>query len=142
VCAVSEVFEEVLLGVLGEERRIVTGANSLDYLRRDFQGGNSFLQGYSLIYYRYLRPQLGIDSEKAAVLVGFAPRTIRRRLNDGIDHLSLDLVRREIELRRVVRISRELDASRDDMVATYNVIPASTHRKANGKNASVRALLD
>ncbi|HLA45491.1 MAG TPA: hypothetical protein VJZ27_18725 [Aggregatilineales bacterium] len=138
----SEVFEEVLLGILGEERRIATIANSLEYLKQDFQSGNSFLQGYSLVYYRYLRPQLGIDSEKAAVLVGFAPRTIRRRLNDGTDHLSLDLVRREIELRRVIRISREMDVSRDDLAAAYQVIPASTHRKSNGKNASVRTLLD
>lgn len=93
-----EVLEACFLDVLGAERK--TAADQLACLRQDFQSENEYRRAYSLLYYRYLRPELDLTVESIASVVGLVDRTLRRRQQDGLEHLTQDLIRREVQARR------------------------------------------
>jgi hypothetical protein len=95
--AVHQVLEECFLAVLSQEVRCIQTISC-----KNFCFTNRYILSHQLLYYRYMRPDFDLSTDNLASLVGFTPRTIRRRLQDGLHFLTLDIIRREIELRTIV----------------------------------------
>src|SRR5687767_12437136 len=78
--AVETLLLECFEQVLGEQSDQFA---ALEALQKDFRGDNLYLQSYSFLYYRFMRPELGLTLESIARHIGLAPRTLQRRQNDG-----------------------------------------------------------
>jgi len=94
--AVTEIFSDCLLAVLGSPTRHIPQ----EQIAEDFRNGNEFREMYSTVYYRYLCPQLDLSTAAIAEAAGVVERTVRRRLADGIDRLTQDVISREVAWRR------------------------------------------
>jgi hypothetical protein len=95
--AVHQVLEECFIAVLGQEVHCIHFPKQIVFAIE-----NRFLLAYQMLYFRYMRPDLSLSTEDLATLTGFTDRTARRRLEDGVQYLTLDVVRREIALRETV----------------------------------------
>jgi hypothetical protein len=94
----TQFLRECLLDYLGHDR--ASSPQPLLDLQNDYQSTNTYRQGYSLLYYRYLRPDLDLSMEDIADRVNFVARTLQRRQADGLEWLTQDLIRREMDFRR------------------------------------------
>ncbi|NJL93665.1 MAG: tetratricopeptide repeat protein [Anaerolineae bacterium] len=95
--AVQQVLEGAVLEILGDRN---PGIAELELLKRDFQQENPHREAYSLLYYRFLRPELGLSVEALEQQVHLTRRSLQRRLNDGLAYLTQALVAQEIQARR------------------------------------------
>ncbi len=68
-------------------------------LRQDFWQGNTELEAWSVLYYRYVRVDLDLQMQSIAAIASQELRTVRRRLKHGITRLTAQL----IEAERVAR---------------------------------------
>jgi hypothetical protein len=73
-----------------------TRQTALDALARDFRAGDAELQAWSSLYYRHLVP-LPLRQEELAAAIPLDPRSFRRHVNAGLDHLAMALQRQEHE---------------------------------------------
>jgi tetratricopeptide (TPR) repeat protein len=99
--AIRDILEEAFLTVLGEGRH--TAADSLHHIQKAFQCPHSLLQAYCLLYYWYMRPDLGLTVQEIVNAGGLVERSLRRRRRDGVNFLAQDLIDREVEARRLHR---------------------------------------
>lgn len=90
------VLEEHFVEVLGEAIRDLKGD-----AKEDFFIENNYLGPYSIIYFLYMRRELGLSVAKIAEITGYVPRTIRRKRNEGFNHLAFDITQKELILRQV-----------------------------------------
>ncbi len=127
--AVREMIEESLLALLGEGCR--SAEEGLQFIRRVFQEPHPQLQDYSLLYYWYMRPDLGLTPQALSDAGGLVDRSLRRRRNDGLHFLAQALVDREVETRRLYR--KEVLRSR---------IPFPAGRSLYGREWLVERILD
>jgi tetratricopeptide (TPR) repeat protein len=67
--------------------------------RLDFQPGNTELEAWSVLYYRYVRVDLDLSLDQLEAITQQDRRTLHRRQSKGIARLTHDLVRRELRAR-------------------------------------------
>lgn len=94
--AVYLTLEESFQAVLGQKNLL---ENSLASCY--FQSENQYILMYKLMYCRYMCPQLDLTTEKLSKITGYVSRTIRRKLKDGIGYLTIDLIKRELDTRKL-----------------------------------------
>jgi tetratricopeptide (TPR) repeat protein len=75
-------------------------------LRQDYQQGNSTLEAWSTLHYRYICIEHALSQQDIAVYVNQDQRTIRRRQDVGLERLTQELIEDEQELRRQQRQQR------------------------------------
>jgi tetratricopeptide (TPR) repeat protein len=130
---VSEILERCLLDVLGDDRR--KAHDPLQQISRDMGTGDGRHAYYSLLYYRYLRADLELTLPDIDAVTHFDERTRRRYQKVGLAALTLDLIEREVHVRRQHR-ERVLRSR----------IPYSAGRSLYGREplvlAAVNALLE
>ncbi len=97
-----DVVEEILLKLLGEDR--LTKDDHTKFIYDVFRLSHARVQAYAFLYYTYLRPELGIDMQEIAQTVNLVDRSLRRRRQLGIGHLTQALINREVEARQLHRV--------------------------------------
>lgn len=65
----------------------------------DFQVGNTELEAWSVLYYRYVRVDLDLSLDQLEAITQQDRRTLHRRQSKGIARLTHDLIRRELRAR-------------------------------------------
>jgi hypothetical protein len=108
--AVYEVLEVSFLRVLDHEVRCIRKVR-----QEHFDTQNPYRFAHQLLYFRYMRPELGFSTKSLAEIAGYSDRTTRRRLQDGIQHLTLDIIRRETTARQVMRQALQTDTLTPDL---------------------------
>ena len=97
---IREILESCFSAVLGDRREL----DPQEQLRRDFKQGNAFIESYSFLYYRYMRPDLQLTVEQIAAWANMAVRSLQRRQQEGLGYLVLALTEQEVELRRAEKL--------------------------------------
>lgn len=67
--------------------------------KQDFQFGNTELEAWSVLYYRYVRVDLDLSLDQLEALTRQDRRTLHRRQSKGMSRLTHDLTRRELRAR-------------------------------------------
>jgi tetratricopeptide (TPR) repeat protein len=98
-----------------EPRPRMLGSRMLEenQLRQDFARGNAYLEMWSCLYYRYLRPDLDLRLQDFETVAHVNIRTIKRRLERGVKQLAANLREMEINAENnagVLRMLRRLPA--------------------------------
>ncbi|NJL92427.1 MAG: hypothetical protein HC915_01260 [Anaerolineae bacterium] len=97
--AVRQALASRLLVALGDAD-LRSQSDTLNLLIADFAQEHSYRQNFSLLYYRFIRADLGLEMVRLAELVHYDRRTLQRRCNEGIQQLTFDLIGHEIQLRQ------------------------------------------
>jgi tetratricopeptide (TPR) repeat protein len=66
---------------------------------QDFRFGNTELEAWSVLYYRYVRVDLDLSLDQLEAITRQDRRTLHRRQSKGIARLTHDLIRRELRAR-------------------------------------------
>ncbi|HLA42224.1 MAG TPA: hypothetical protein VJZ27_02245, partial [Aggregatilineales bacterium] len=127
--AIFEVLERCFLDHLGEDHK--TNEDWQALIKADFNMENRYREAYSLLYYRYLRPELDVSPDQIQEITVYGERQLRRRQNEGLANLLQDLINRETILRRVH--TEKLLRSR---------IPYPRYRRLFGREALVNDVLN
>lgn len=98
--AIRHVLKECLTEVLGER----IGTNTAQQIEHDFQQENAYLESFSLLYYRYLRPDLQLTMEQISTWAKMAVRSLQRRQHEGLGYLVQVLIDREMHLRQAEQV--------------------------------------
>ncbi len=96
--SIAELLREIVLDKLGVWRE--TDDDITETLRYDFTVNEPHTTAYAIIYYLYLRSDLGLSIDQLGDLVGLVSRSIRRRRLQAADLLTMDIIERETRLRR------------------------------------------
>lgn len=70
--------------------------SALEEIRRDFRQDSAELEAWSLLYFLYVRVDLGLSPTQVAKEVSQVQRTIRRRVKRGVRSLAFDLLNAEV----------------------------------------------
>jgi len=84
-------------------QQIALRETALEDFHRDFVAGNTELEAWSALYYRYVRVDLNLQAQEMAHRVGADPRQMRRRFDHGYRRLTEALSRRESAARAIDR---------------------------------------
>lgn len=93
---VRDILEGLLLHVLGD----VENVDALYFIRDVFQTYHTQLQAYTLLYYWYMRPDLGLTIQEISQAGNLVERSLRRRRENALNLLAQDLIDKEVEIRQ------------------------------------------
>src|SRR5258708_38215768 len=87
---------------LVDPRAHQTQETALAAVRQDFACDNPELEAWSLLYYRYVRIDLGLSVERLSGLVSSTRRTLQRRQQHGVARLTHAIIKHDLRAYRTL----------------------------------------